>query len=119
MDKEFKDTTIQICDKMTLELKEVRGSSTGYARKDGFEEVSHSTRTCFHWRLRGLASKFSPPSDKCKSKDQEIYYVAITSDTFDIGQIFGGFKSREDAIKSALEFAKRNGIEVDGYKSMG
>ena len=119
MDKKLEDTTIAICKGMALEIKEVRGSSTMYSPKEGYEEVSSDTKTRFHWKLRGIASKFGPKvieSDSFDFKKQEVYDVMIQSQGFDIG--FGlGFKSREDAIRNALAFAKRNEIDVDGYKA--
>ena len=46
-------------------------------------------------------------------KEQQLYDVAFKSHGYDLN--FSGFKTREDAIKNALEFADRNGIELDGY----
>lgn len=43
-----------------------------------------------------------------------MYFVEFRSHCYDYGHT--GFKTREDAIKNALEFAERNGIELDGYK---
>lgn len=119
MDKKFEDTQISIGKEMGLEIKEVRGTSTIHSHKGGFDEVSSETRTSFHWKLHGIASKLGADvvgSDDFDRKDQECYDVAIVSHGFDYG-CFGGFKSREDAIKNALEFATRNGIDVDGYKA--
>lgn len=119
MDKKFEDTQILIGKDMMLELKEVRGTSTTYSPKGGFDEVLSETRTSFHWKLRGIASKLGADvvrSDDFDPNAQEVYDVVISSQGFAYG-IFGGFKSREDAIQNALEFAKQNGIDVDGYKS--
>lgn len=119
MDKKFEDTTISIGKNMTLEIKDVRGTLTTHSPKEGFDEVSEETRTSFHWKLHGIASKLGADvvgSDDFNLKEQEVYDVVITSQGFDYG-CFGGFKSREKAIQNALEFAKRNGIDVVGYKA--
>lgn len=116
MDK-VENTTLQICKRMTLEIKEVRGTSSMTSFKEGFNETSSDTRTQFHWKLRGIASKLGPEivqSDDFDPEKQEVYDTMFQSQGFDHGH-FGGFKSREDAIRNALAFAKRNGIEVDGY----
>lgn len=118
MSKPFKDTTVSVVAEMTLEIKEVRGSSTLHSPKEGFAEVSRDTSTRFHWRLCGIASKMGPEevaSAGFNIRGQEIYNVAISSDAFDF-RFPGGFKSREDAIRNAVQFAERNGIEVDGYE---
>lgn len=115
---EMKDVAINVGSKMTLEIKEMRGSSTAYSRKDGFSEVSSNTRTHFHWRLHGTASKISIEDVQAGDSDltkQEVYKVDICSDGYAIG-FFCGFKSREEAIRNALAFANRNNIDVDGYK---
>lgn len=114
MNKTTKDTTIPICSDMTLEIKEVRGTSTAYDYKEGFQEISSNTRSHFHWKLSGISSKLAVGSDGFDVNKQEVYDVAFRSHGFDIG-CFGGFKSRGEAIQSALSFAGRNGIEVDGY----
>lgn len=46
-----------------------------------------------------------------------MYDVMVASHGFDMGVIFAGFTSREEAIRNALAFAARNGLEVDGYKA--
>ena len=118
MDKKLKDTKVPVCTGMTLEIKEVRGTSILHSPKKGFEEVSSETRTQFHWKLRGIASKLGPEvieSDSFDRKEQEVYDVMFQSQGFDMN--FLGFKSREDAICNAMAFAKRNDIEVDGYKA--
>lgn len=118
--KTIKDTTISICKDMMLEIKEVRQTFSSHSYKEGFEETSSDTQTRFHWRLRGLASKLGADvigTDDFDMNDQEIYYIRIASENFDLG--IRGFKSREAAIRNALEFAKRNEIEVDGYSIVG
>ncbi len=116
----FEDTKVSIGKDMTLEIKEVRGTASVTSFKDGFNEVSSDTKTHFHWKLRGLASKLGADevgSDDFDPTKQELYHVSIKSDAFDIGDTFGGFKTREDAIRNAVEFAKRNGLEIDGYRA--
>lgn len=118
MDKKFEDTKVSVCKSMTLEIKEVRETSSLTSFKEGFNEVSSETKTLFHWKLRGIASKLG--SDVIGSadfdvKDQEVYDVMFQSQGFDFPHL--GFKSREDAIRNALAFAERNGIEIDGYSS--
>ena len=111
------DIKISIGKSMLLEIKETRGTSTCYTSKDGFSEVSKETRTYFNWRITGLASKVSVEVVKSKDfdrKEQELYNVSISSDMFDLG--CRGFKSREDAIRNAMAFAKRNEIKIDGYE---
>lgn len=113
------DEMIAIGKEVWLELKEVRGTSTTFTNKDGFDdvEIESHTRTHFQWRLRGIASKIDPTiasKDELKN-NQEIYYVTISSANFDVGCMISGFKSREAAIRNALEFAKRNKLKVDGY----
>lgn len=114
-----KDTKLTVCKGMTLTVKEVRGSSTLHAYKEGYEEVSKDTKTRFHWKLDGLASKLGADvinSEAFDPREQEVYNLVITSHCYDIGHA-GGFKSREVAIRNAVDFAERNGIEVDGYKA--
>ncbi len=118
MDKKFEDTQISIGKGMTLTIKEVRGTSSMTSFKEGYDEVSKNTETRFHWELYGLASKLGPEVPvEIIHKEQELYDVAITSQGFTYPGGFGGFKSRDDAIRNAVEFAKRNGINVDGYKA--
>ena len=115
----FEDTTIPVCKQVTLEIKEVRGTSTMYTRKEGYEEVSSDTRTGFHWKLYGIASKLGPDvvaSDSFQPKDQEVYDLVITSHGWKFGY-HHGFKSREGAIRNAIAFAERNGMDVMGYIS--
>lgn len=109
------DATMAVGKAMTLELKEVRGSSSTTTFKEGYAEVGKDTRTYFHWKLRGIASKLDPKADDFDVKGQEVYFVIIASEMYDIG-FAHGFKSREDAIRQALAFADRNGMEVDGYE---
>lgn len=112
-----KDAQITIDSGMQLDIKETRSSSTAY-EMDGngsFSKVTKGTATIFVWRLSGIASKLSPESDDFDAKGQEIYNVSVSSTGYDLGGIVG-FDSRERAIKNALEYAKRNGIKVDGYK---
>lgn len=119
MDKKHEDTKVSIGNKMMLEIKEARGTSTMYSSKEDFDEVSKETRTSFYWKLHGVASKIGMDvveSDDFDPKEQEVYDVVITSHGFDHG-CFSGFNSREKAIQNALEFATRNGIDVDGYKA--
>lgn len=120
MDKKIiEDTTVSICKGMTLEIKEVRGTSTMYSPKEGYEEVSANTRTYFHWKLRGLASKLGAEELKSSYVDiekQELYEVEFKSSAYDIGFV-RGFKTREEAITNAIGFAGKNGIEVDGYQT--
>lgn len=111
------NATVSVCKKMTLGIKEMRGTYSGSDFKKGFTEVSSNTRSYFHWVLCGITSKFGPEIIESKEFDhrrQEIYHVVLKSDGYDIG-VFG-FKQREEAIRNALEFAERNGIEVDGYE---
>ena len=113
------DTKVSVYSKMNLEIKEVRGSSTTHSLKKGYTEVSSETRTNFHWKLCGMASKLGPEvigSDSFNAKEQGVYNVEFRSHGFEIGCCGGGFKTREDTIRNALEFAKRNGIKVDGYE---
>lgn len=115
--KGFEDTTLSIGTGMSLTVKEVRGSSTLYSRKEGYEEVSRNTKTRFHWKLGGVAAKLSADvvaSETFDPKAQEVYRIEITSSAYDVGCI-EGFKSRDDAIRNAVEFARRNGVEIDGY----
>ena len=117
MDK-VEDTVVVVGKKMMLEIKESRGTSSMCSFKEGYDEISSETRTSFHWKLRGIASKLGVDvmaSDDFDTKKQEVYDVAITSQAFDYSCC--GFKSREDAIRNALEFATRNKIDVDGYKA--
>ncbi len=117
MSEKFEDTKMTVGKQMSLEVKEYRSSPTMCAFKEGYEEVSHTTQTTFHWRLRGLASKFGADvvaSDDFNPSTQEVYEVAVSSHGF--GLEIAGLKSREDAIRGALAFAASNGIEVDGYK---
>ncbi len=119
MKETIENTTVSICNGMTLEIKEVRGSSTCHSPKEGYEEITHDTQTRFHWKLFGIASKLGPEviaSPDFDRKKQEMYNVMFTSQGFDLGACLG-FKSREAAIRNAVEFAERNGIEVDGYKA--
>lgn len=119
MAKTVENTTIPICNEMVLELKEVRGTSTGSTYEEGYTEKSSNTQTLFHWRLRGIASKHSVDTvetDKSNLEDQEVYDLLISSHGWDVG-FFAGYKSRDIAIRNALKFATRNGIEVDGYGS--
>ncbi len=116
MSEKLEDVKVAVSANMTLELKEVRGTSTMYSRKEGYEEVSSETKTRFHWRLCGIASKLGPEAIQAEDFDvneQEIYDVTFQSQGFGVN--FAGFKSREAAIGEALAFAKRNGIKVDGY----
>ncbi len=111
------DEMIEIGKKVWLELKEVRGTSTMFTYRDGFDEVESRTRTHFQWKLHGIASKIdhtTAPKDEVR-KNQEVYYITISSENFDIG-VISGFKSREAAIRNALEFAERNKLEIDGYQ---
>lgn len=122
MAKKFEDTKVSIGKNMTLEIKEVRGTASVTNFKEGYEECSHDTKIHFHWRLRGIASKLGPDvvgSDDFDPREQELYYVSLKSHAFDIGDTFGGFKTREDAIRNVVEFAARNGLEIDGYKAGG
>ena len=106
---------IAIDKKVWLELKETRGTSEMFTNKDGFSEVESLTQTRFQWRLHGIASKIDHTTvSKDELKDQELYDVTISSAGFDIS-IIAPFKSREAAIRNALEFTKRNKLEVDGY----
>ncbi len=117
MKKTFEETTLSIGKGMSLTVKEARGSSTLYSSKEGYEEVSVNTKTRFHWKLHGMAVKLGAKevaSDTFDRKKQEVYRVCITSGTYDI-VCAGGFKSREEAIRNAVEFAGRNDIEIDGY----
>lgn len=109
------DEMIAIGKRVWLELKEVRGTSTAFTRKDGFDEVESRTYTQFQWRLHGIASKIDhTTASKDELKNQEVYDVTISPTGFDMC-IIGRFKSREAAIRNALEFAKRNKLEIDGY----
>lgn len=45
-----KDTNVTICNSANLAIKESRQSSTLYKPRDGFEEVSKSTKTFFTGR---------------------------------------------------------------------
>lgn len=120
MAKTMKDATITVYNKMGLEIKEMRESSTMYSPKEGFDEVSSETRTRFQWKLRGIASKLGSEvigSDAFDPHDQEIYDVTIASHGFDMDVTFSGFKSREEAIRNAMAVAARNELEVDGYKA--
>lgn len=117
MKKRFEETRISVGKGMTLTIKEVRGSSTLYARREGYEEVSRNTATHFHWKLSGVASKLGADvvqSETFDPKKQEVYNLAITSSAYDIG-CAAGFTSREDAIRNAVDFAGRNRVEIDGY----
>ncbi len=118
MNKKLKDTKVTVGNCMTLAIKEIRGTSSITSFKEGYEETASETRTSFHWELHGVASKLGADeveSDDFDPKKQEIYDVSITSQGFSFG--FGGFKSRDDAIRNAVEFAKRNEIDVDGYRA--
>lgn len=120
MTEATEDATLSVCNDMALEIKEVRSSSTMHSPKDGFEEISSETRTRFHWKLRGMASKVGlavVESASFDPQDQELYDIAIASHGFNEGYAFSGFKSREGAIRNALGFAEQNGIKVDGYKA--
>ena len=111
------DTKVSVCSKMGLEIKEVRSSSCTHSQKEGYSEVSSNTETKFHWKLKGIASKIGADvvnSDNFDPTGQEVYEVEFRSQGFELGY-FSGFKTREKAIQNALEFAKRNGIDVDGY----
>lgn len=119
MNKKVEDTTVSICKEMTLAIKEFRGTSSMSTFKEGFTEVSSNTETRFHWQLRGMASKLAAQiigTDEFDPKKQEIYDVTFASDGYAIGFCVG-FKSREKAIRNAVDFAARNGIEVDGYRA--
>lgn len=110
------DTTVSISKGMSLEIKETRGSTTTHSPKYGYTEVSSNTETNFHWKLCGITSKLGADAINAEDfdpKDQELFDVEFLSDGFRYG--FSGFKSREDAIRNALEFADRNEIDVDGY----
>lgn len=120
MAETFEDTMVTIGKGMGLEISEERGTSVGYAPKEGFEEVSSETRTRFHWKLRGVASKLGADiigTDAFDVNEQEVYDVTIALQGFGQGFGFSGFKTREEAIRNAVEFATRNGIDVDGYKA--
>jgi hypothetical protein len=105
---------------MSLEIKEVRGSSTCHAYRDGYKEVTRETQTRFHWKLFGIVSELDAAAVKSPDfdlKDQELYNVVFASQAFDLGACLG-FGSREVAIRNAVEFAERNGIEIDGYEAI-
>ncbi len=112
------DTQITVCNEMHIDITEVKGSSSTSHFKDGFTEESKEMRTRFHWRIKGIASKIGMDivrSDAFNPREQELYNIVIASEGSDIGFVCG-FKTREDAIKNALQFAERNGIKIDGYR---
>ncbi len=110
------DITIKISKNVWLELKETRGTSMLFTKRDGFDEVESRTSTRFQWRLHGMAGKIdhTTASKDELMKNQELYDITISSEGFDI-RVLAPFKSREAAIRNALEFAKRNGFKIDGY----
>ena len=110
------DVNIPIHKQMALEIVERRQTSTSYAPKEGYSEVGKETKTGFDWKLRGIAAKLDHTAEDFDPKDQEIFHVEITSHTYD-AHVALGFKTREKAIQNAMEYAKRNGLEVDGYGS--
>ena len=119
MKEPCRDTDVTINSKMSLHIKECRGTSHMTSPKEGYSEVSNSTKTWFHWRLKGIASKVGAEIINSGTRDwikeQELYHVRISSDMWDT-DYHSQFKSREDAIRAAMAFAERNGIEVDGYE---
>ncbi|MHA1796118.1 MAG: hypothetical protein ACTSUK_08400 [Promethearchaeota archaeon] len=113
--KIVENTTIPICKNLTLEIKEVRQTMHEYSPT----KTSSETKVTFHWKLKGIASKLSCAmiaSNDFDVKNQEIYDVSIKSHGYDFN-LSSGFKSRENAIQNAFEFAKRNNIEIDGYEN--
>lgn len=109
-----KDTNVAICNSANLTIKEDRGSSTMYSTKSDFVEVTKNTKTYFNWMMTTVASKIKIEDLNAENrKKQEVYYVVFKSEGYDYRHV--GFKTREGAIKNALEFAKRNGIDIDGY----
>lgn len=111
----MKDTQVTICDSGSLAIKETCISYTSHSRKDGFDEVNKDTKRYFHWKIHTFISKTSVADlNDDNKKDQEMYQVDFTSNGYDLG--YTGFKTREKAIQNAVEFAKRNGIELDGYE---
>ncbi len=109
-----KDTNVAVCNSADLTIKELRRSFTSYKKAGNHDEVTKSTRTFFHWKIKTIASKISIDDlNDDNKKEQEIYNAIFTSHGYDFG--YFGFKTREDAIENALKFAERNGIELDGY----
>lgn len=118
MSEKLKDITIPVLSRMSLAIKEMRDTSTSYSRQTGgFDQVEVCTKTRFHWQLKGIASKV-PASvvqgEGFKPEDQELYDIQVKSRDWNFG-FYGGFETREAAVLNAMQFAKRNGIEVDGY----
>lgn len=112
----MKDTNVTICNSGTLAIKELRQSYTTYTPNDGFDDVNKRTETFFHWKITTLASKISATDlNDDNKKEQEVYYISLESSSYELGH--QGFKTRENAILNALEFAKRNGIVLDGYST--
>lgn len=115
----IEDTTISVHTKMELVIRESRQTVGGHKCKEAFNEVFTETRTRFHWKLCGLSSKLGADvigTDDFVMKNQEIYDVLIVSEGYGFG--FSGWRSRDDAVCNALEFADRNRIEIDGYESV-
>jgi len=109
-----KNTNVSICNSASLTIKEHRQSSTKYESEDGFQKVTKNTATFFSWMITTIASKISIDDlDDDNKKEQEVYTVAFKSNGYDYG--ISRFKTRKGAIKNALEFSSRNGIELDGY----
>jgi len=109
----MKDVPLAVGNGGWLSIKETRQIWTSYSGPDD-EEGAPETRTRFHWMISLLSSKI-PVADLTddNKRDQEVYDVEVTSHGHQ--HCYSGFKTREDALKNALEFAERNGIEIDGY----
>lgn len=118
MSTKCEDVTIAIGKQLTLEISERRGTPTSYTYHDGFKKISSNTQTSYNWRLHGFASKLGAAAASAEGftgKGQELYDVTIASSGVWYGGM--GFKSKDDAIRNALAFTKRNGIDVDGYEA--
>ena len=107
------DIDFSISSNMWLEIKEMRGTYTTYHSKNDNNKVTKETKDSWHWKLHGLSAKLDHTAPDCDFKNQEVYNISISCSGFDFG--FAGFKSKEEAVTNALEFAKRNNIKIDGY----
>ena len=119
MDRKFEDTQISINATMTLEIKEVRGSSTTYSPKDGYEEVSSDTKTHFHWKLCGIAAKLGPEivsSDDFDPKRYILDYSAKEIKQAEKGKVL--LKADEDIlygrVTAVMDKIRRAQIEIVG-----
>lgn len=110
------DVPIKIGDSMSLVITETRNNIEYFPEKDSNIKPYLKMVVVFSWKLTGISSKLGAEiinSGNFNREEQELYCITITSSGFDT--CYFGFKTRDEAVKNALDFADRNNIKIHGY----